>query len=97
MPTRRERAELEVAEYLLGLDALGLGGKGERIYARAMVRDVRPLLHKQKALLERSLATEADLDAEVLALDERIAVALEGLLDSLKVLWLTEGQQEAAQ
>lgn len=45
-------AEAEVAEYVLGLDALGLGGKAQTLYWRAMARDIRPLLLRQKALLE---------------------------------------------
>lgn len=44
-------AEGEVAEYLLGLDGLGLTGRAQALYLRCLSRDIRPLLLRQKALL----------------------------------------------
>jgi hypothetical protein len=51
MLTRLLEAELAVAEYLIGLDTIGLGAKAQEIYATYMARDVAPLLMKQQRLL----------------------------------------------
>lgn len=51
--TPRE-AGAEVAEYVLGLDALGLGAKANGIRLRALL-DVRAVLMRQSLLLGQSL------------------------------------------
>lgn len=91
--TRRLRLEGEVAEYVLGLDALGLGGKAAGIWWRSQLRDVRPLLNQQRALLDRAIRSgdpTKEPEAAVLALDEEIGNALERCLEQLRILWLTE-------
>jgi hypothetical protein len=91
MLTRREAAELALGEYLLGLDGLGLGGKGEAIWRRMMVREVRPVLLRQRAMLDKGIRAGADVDAEVAGLEDEVAAAYERCLEQLTALWLTEG------
>lgn len=83
-----------MGEYMLGLDALGLGGKAEEIWTHMMAGDGRRVLLEQRALLERSIETEENHDAEVLALDDKLAAAYERCVESLKTLWRAEGPRE---
>jgi hypothetical protein len=87
--TNAERLELGVLEYIRGLEGLGLGQKAWALYLRAQTRDIRPLLLRQRAEIERAVRTETpentvDVDAEIEAAWRR-------LQESLKTLWLTEG------
>ncbi len=52
--TRRQATELALGEYVLGLNDLGLGARAEQIYLRHQVREVRPLLLRQAALLKQA-------------------------------------------
>ena len=94
--------ELEVLQYVLGLDGLGLGGKAHSLLARHMARDVRPLLLKQKRALDAATRLDGGrrgpaapdvpgLDRAAKDLEAEIAAAWGRCLDSLRTLWLTEG------
>lgn len=85
--SRAEELELETTRYVLGLDALGLGlgAKGFAILHRCQLREIRPLLLKQRSALERGRDPDGRLEIE-------IEGAWERCLDQLKTLWLTEGR-----
>ena len=95
-------AEIEVTEYLLGLEALGgeLGRRARQTFDRAQIREVRPCLVKQRALLEKAVRMEnvwppeklREIDAKALALDEEISRAWARCLEQLKIIWLTSGR-----
>lgn len=89
--TPRLEAELALGEYMLGLDALGLGAKAEAIWQRAWAREIRPAMLRQRHLLDASLKSRTNKDAQVLELEEAVAAGYRRCLDSLKTLWLTEG------
>lgn len=100
-----DRAELEVAEYVLGLDALGvgLGARAGELYRRCLARDVYPLVRRQKALLELGVACvenplpgekpSADVERQLAELDGQVEAAWRRCLEQLQTLWLTEGPQ----
>jgi hypothetical protein len=86
--------ELSAAEYVLGLEALGLGFEAMQIQARFMARDIRPLLLRQRELLDASLVDDPpNFDAQVSALDLELASAWGRCLEALKILWLTKAPQ----
>lgn len=87
-------AESDCLEYLLGLACLGLSGKAFGIYGRCLAREVRPVLLKQKALLERAIRGAAVDESTVKQLDAELAAAWGRCLEQLKTLWLTEGPHE---
>lgn len=91
-------AERACWEYVLGLDGMALGARAQTIVGRHMARDIRPVLLRQRALLDRALKTGANTDAEVKQLEAELAAAWGRCLDALKTLWLTEGpsSEEAA-
>lgn len=80
--------ELEVLEYVLGLDALGegLGHEAGEILKRCVARSIRRLVVRQEWLLKRRR------DVEAAAIDGEIAAAWEECLQQLKTLWLTQGR-----
>lgn len=98
-------AELAATEYMLGLEQMVggvVGRKARQIHGRAEVRDIRPLLLKQRVILDRIIRLAdsgadplrpdfVEADRKVAELDVRIADAWGRCLEQLKILWLTEG------
>jgi hypothetical protein len=83
---RAEALELTCLESVLTLELIGLGGKAGAILNRCQLREVFPLLHRQRTLLQRKLDTEAA------KLDQELAAAWDRCAEQLHILWLTEGQ-----
>ncbi len=99
--------ELEVVEYILGLDALGLGlGTAAHAMRKRTLIEVRPLLLRQfeHCSVAEGLGRQepwtspgidegraAQLDAKGAELGRQIDAAWERCLEQLKILYLTSG------
>ncbi len=94
--TRNEELELEVIEYVLGLDALGVGVGGEagRIQEEAIYKIKRLLLWQKQALEIAILVTQAKAaksDAQAHKFERDIETVWLECLERLKVLYLVSG------
>lgn len=100
MPPERVSLELEVIEYILGLDSLGLGlGKDAHNRRKRALLKIRPYLMRQSALLEVAAAVAKtdpkrtkQLEADAVAIDGAIAAEWSACLYDLKLMYLGSGQ-----